>query len=205
VRAWFDASGALLPGAARTGSTRLAPDGSRLPCPPPAAVEQISDALYIACRNAHADAVRFLLAKGPDLSFRAYMGGTPLHWAHFGGSQQVIDALEQAGADPTARDGTLRCTPRGFGICAPANWGFADRVRQRLTADPTLAHVANEPTTPLHEAAHSGDVETVQLLLDAGADPAQRNDGGKLPLDIAIERGHAEIVGVLQPVAARSG
>jgi ankyrin repeat protein len=204
VRAWFDASGTLLPGAASTGSTRLAPDGSRLPCPPPSAVEQVSDALYIACRNAHADVVRFLLTKTPDLSFRAYMGGTPLHWAHFAGSQPVIDLLVQAGADPAVRDHTLHCTPRAFGICVPANWGFASRIRERLTADPALANVTGEPTTPLHEAARSGDPETIQLLLDAGADPARRNGGGKRPLDVAIERGHAEVVGLLQSRAARS-
>src|SRR5262249_46164927 len=49
VRAWFDVAGALLPGAARTGSSRMAADGSRLSCPPPTPREQISDALYVTC------------------------------------------------------------------------------------------------------------------------------------------------------------
>jgi hypothetical protein len=33
VAACFDANGTLLPNAARTGSTRVASDDSRLPCP----------------------------------------------------------------------------------------------------------------------------------------------------------------------------
>ena len=87
MQACFDATGVLIPGALRTGSSRFAPDRSRLPCPPPTAREQVSDALYIACRNGQTEVVRFLLGKHPDLSFRAYLGATPLHWAYFGGSR----------------------------------------------------------------------------------------------------------------------
>ena len=103
VASWFDDSGALRPNASRTGSTRLATDGSRLPCPPVSPTEQVSDALYIACRNAHAAVVGFLLTKSPDLAFKAYRGGTPLHWAHFSGSPEVVDLLMRAGADDTMR------------------------------------------------------------------------------------------------------
>ncbi len=137
VREFFDEAGVLRPCASRSGSSRLSPDGSRLPCPPTTPGEQVSDALYIACRNAHVDVVRFLLTKQPDLSFRAFMGATPLHWAWFGGSRTVVDLLLEAGADSTVRDQTLHCTPRAFGICAPANWGFAFLVRQRLAEDPS--------------------------------------------------------------------
>ena len=41
--------------------------------------------------------------------------------------------------------------------------------------------------TPLHGAAHNGDAELVQLLLDHGADPAAPNDDGKTPRDLAPE------------------
>src|SRR4029077_16354798 len=125
-------TGVLVPGASRTGSSRFAPDGLRLPCPPLTAQEQVSDALSIACRNCQAEVVRFLLGKQPDLSFRAYLGATPLHWAYFGGSRTVVELLEQNGADTAVRDEALGCTPRSFGICVPANWGFAFLVRARL-------------------------------------------------------------------------
>src|SRR5262249_34990648 len=188
VRLWFDASGNLRPNAATTGSSRYASDGTRLPCPPATAVEQISDALYIACRNAHVDVVRFLLTKQPDLSFRAFQGGTPLHWAYFGGSREIVELLERAGADTTLRDDLLRCTPRAFGITTAANWGFAFMVRARLRDDPTLAKVM-DVTGPLHEAARRGHLEVVNLLLEAGADPGRQDATGRTPLDLAATAG----------------
>src|SRR5260370_30650716 len=94
-----------------------------------------------------------LLAGRRDLSFRAFLGGTALHWAHFGGSHAAIELLEQAGADREARDDTFQCTPRAFGICVPANWGFPEMVRKRLAADPALANLMDRRTSPLHHAA----------------------------------------------------
>jgi ankyrin repeat protein len=198
VRGWFDASGALLPGAAQTGSTRLLADGTRLPCPPPSSREQVSDALYVASRNAQVDVVRFLLTKDPDLAFRAYMGGTPLHWAHFGGSREIVSLIEEAGADRHSRDDVLRCTPRAFGICVPASWGIGFLVRKRLADDPTLAQVMVEFTGPLHQAAREGHVEVAQMLLEAGADPAVRDGQGQTPLEISLERGHAAVAELLK-------
>ncbi len=199
VRAFFDDAGELRPGASRTGSSRFR-GGQRLPCPPTTPIEQISDALYIACRNGHADVVRFLLAKQPDLSFRAYMGGTPLHWAYFGGSREVIDLLLQAGADPATRDEGLGCTPRAFGICVPANWGIVGNVRARLTDDPALANLMDGHTSPLHEAARCGHVDIVRLLLEAGAEPMLSNGDGKTPLELAIEHERSAVVEALRSV-----
>ncbi len=178
VESWFEDSGALRADASTTGSSRLAPDGTRLPCPPPTAIEQISDALYIACRNGHAPVVRLLLTKNPDLSFKAYAGGTPLHWAHFSGSTEVIELLMNAGADDTLRDDRLRVRPRAFGICTPASWGFGDLVRRHLDRDPSLAQVF-DGTSPLHEAARGGHRDIMRMLLEAGADPALPDRDGK--------------------------
>jgi ankyrin repeat protein len=191
VQACFDTEGALVPGASRTGSSRFAPDGSRLPCPPLTAREQVSDALYIACRNGQAEVVRFLLGKQPDLSFRAYLGATPLHWAYFGGSRAVVRLLEQNGADTEVRDDSVGCTPRSFGICVAANWGFASVVRARLAEDPSLANITDGRTSPLHEAVRSNNTEIVSILLGLGANPSLTNGDGKTPLDLAVELGHA--------------
>jgi ankyrin repeat protein len=197
VQAFFDEAGALAKGASQTGSSRFARDGMRLPCPPLNSIEQISDALYIACRNGQPDVVRYLLARGADLSFRAYLGGTALHWAHFGGSRIAIELLEQAGADREARDDAFQCTPRAFGICVPANWGFPAMVRQRLAADPALANLMDGRTSPLHQAACGGNIEVVKLLLDAGADPLLRDGDGKTARELAARECHALVVDLL--------
>ena len=198
VRACFDENAALRPGASRTGSSRFARDGSRLSCPPATAREQISDALVIACRNAHAEVVRELLRHDPDLGFRSFMGGSALHWAHYGGSHEVIAMLEGAGADRNSRDNALGCTPRAFGICTPASWGFVTLVRTRLDADPSLARYTDGHTSALHEAAREGSVAVVQLLLERGADPGLKNGDGRTAAELAAEGGHAEVVELLR-------
>ncbi|MBI3862938.1 MAG: ankyrin repeat domain-containing protein [Planctomycetia bacterium] len=198
VQACFDDAGKLVAGASRTGSSRFAADGTRLPCPPWSATEKISDALSIACRTGQTEVVRFLLTKQPDLSFRAYQGGTALHWAYFGGSREAIELLERAGADAAARDDVLHCTPRAFGICVAANSGFPNLVQQRLAEDPALVNFYDGQTTPLHAAARGGNLEVVRMLLDAGADPALRDADGKTALEVATEAGHVWVVEMLR-------
>ena len=140
LRACFAPDGALRPGASRTGSSRYV-DGVRQPCPPESPRDQISDALYIAARNGRAEVIRELLTHDPDLAFKAYNGGTALHWAYFSGSRETIDLLIAAGADRNTLDDQVRCTPRAFGICTLASWGFLWLVQKQLAADPSLADV----------------------------------------------------------------
>jgi ankyrin repeat protein len=201
LQARFDENGQLKPDSSKTGSSRFAPDGTRLPCPPLTAREQISDALYIACRNGQANVVRFLLGKEPDLAFRAFLGATPFHWAYFSGSRETIDLLAQSGADPTARDASLGCTPQSFGICVAVNWGFEFLVRARLAEDPTLATIMDGRTSPLHEAARNNRVGIVRLLFASGANPLQPNGDNKTPLDLATEEGHTAVAELLRTAA----
>ncbi len=51
--------------------------------------------------------------------------------------------------------------------------------------------------TPLHYAAIHGISRNVQLLLEAGFSPYQKNSTGKSPLDLAIELGHHDIADLM--------
>lgn len=198
VRSFFDSRGALAASASRTGSSRWLPDGTRLPAPPRTARERISDALYFASRCGEPGVVRELLRHDPDLGFRAFIGGTPLHWAYYGGNREVVDLLLQAGADPTLRDYDYDCTPRAFGICVAANWGFPPLLARTLALDPSTVNIFEGRGTPLHEAARAGHSRLVETLLAAGADPSLRDRAGKTPLDLAAEGRHDGTVEILR-------
>ena len=65
---------------------------------------------------------------------------------------------------------------------------------------------ANKPmadgTTPLHWAAHNGDVDLVKRLLKAGAKAGTANDYGSTPMSEAAERADAEIIKLLLKAGA---
>ena len=198
VKLCFDEFGQLQPNSVQTGSTRFDSNGSRLPCPPATVVDQISDALYMACRNGHLDVARFLLGKEPDLRFKAYLGGSLLHWACFGNSGDVIQLIELAGGDPSDTNNAMNMTPRAFGICVPANWGILELVQRQLKRDPTLIHLI-DGNSALHEAAKQGHLSIVQFLLHAGVDRAMRDHNGHTAAALARLKGHEEIVTHLAP------
>jgi ankyrin repeat protein len=197
LRACFDSKGRAIPGSSQTGSTRYDADGKILPSPPPGAVELASDALYVACRNGRAEAVRFLLDQKVDLDFRAYMGGTPLHRAYFGASTEVVKMLLEAGANSAARDHVMRLTPRAFGIFVPAGWGHMTQLKRVLRADPTCVNIQDARGTALHEAARTGHLGIAKTLLKAGADPTLRDADGKTPAEIVDASGHADLAKLL--------
>jgi len=113
-------------GASTTGASRRDEKGRALPKPPNGERKKISDALYIACRNERLEVAEFLLDQGRDPDFRAYMGGTCLHWAEFTGNRELVALLLARGADETVRDYSLKCTPAEFGITCVIRWATRD-------------------------------------------------------------------------------
>jgi len=136
--------------------------------------------------------VAALVAAGADVNAR-FTGPhteTPLHWAASSDDIEALDALLDAGADIEAGgaaigSGTPMADAVAFGqwkaarrllergartnLWQAAAHGLADRVRDQL-ADHEPAQ--QELDNALWCAAHGGQRETAELLLDRGADPA---------------------------------
>jgi ankyrin repeat protein len=134
-----------------------------------------------------------LVAAGADVNarFAGPHAETPLHWAASSDDVEALDALLDAGAD-IERDGAMigGGTPMadavGFGqwkaarrllergarttLWQAAALGLVDRVRDELARTPPPAQ--RELDNALWCAAHGGQRDTAQLLLDRGADPA---------------------------------
>ena len=183
----------------RTGSSRYSDSGERLPCPPVDDADQISDALYIACRCDRLEAARWLLDHGADPNWRAYCGATCLAWAEFSANAELCALLRERGASDEIADQTYRATPRVFPLMVLAGWGFDPRqLRKRFDADPALVHARSDWGTLLHAAAQGGHVATVRLLMERGVDLKALNAKGQTAAELAGERGHGEVAALLR-------
>lgn len=115
------------------------------------------------------------------------MGGTPLHWAYFGGSRDIIDLLIRKGADTQLRDDVVNCTPRLFGIAAPASWGLKFLVEKQLRLDPDLARLMDGVTSVLHVAIRNKHHSIIDCLVQHGADTDQPDGDGRSAIQLAKE------------------
>jgi uncharacterized protein len=96
----------------------------------------------------------------------------------------------------------------GTALIAAAHLGHDGIVRQLIAAGAPLDHVNNLHWTALIEAVVLGDgglrhQAVVRALIDAGADTRIADRHGRTPLQLARERGYAEIVRMLEDVGMR--
>ena len=95
-------------------------------------------------------------------------GNTPLHYAVEKRNVENINALLEAGADPTIKD-----------------------AQGKL---PNLNVQDEKGNTPLHYAVEKRNVENINALLEAGADPTIKDAQGKLPnLNVQDEKGNTPL------------
>ncbi|CAN9510328.1 unnamed protein product [Ophioblennius macclurei] len=64
-------------------------------------------------------------------------------------------------------------------------------------ANPNVADQSTG-TTPLHDAARTGFLDTVRLLVHFNADHLARDHANRLPVDLAEQHGHGTVVSFLQ-------
>ena len=86
-------------------------------------------------------------------------------------------------------------------ICAAAA-GDVSELRRLLKRDPNLYRSAYWYTHPIHFAVREGHREAVQVLLEAGADPAAVEFFGEDLITLARDRGHEPVARFLEDACA---
>lgn len=74
----------------------------------------LSDAMYAAARNGHAQVVEYLLDRGAATDAKGVFGATALHWAAINGHRNTVDLLLARGATLTIRDARFNGTPEDW-------------------------------------------------------------------------------------------
>ena len=181
-----------------------AASGDSKKAPSPSAIG--GKALFAAIESDNAAMVRLLVEAGADVNAAEGFGGnTPLHEAVEGGKAEIVQILVDAGADIEA-EGFMGQTP----LSLAAEEGASEIMQILLGqgADNGTPEGEDKQTPAigseaLFTAIKKGDVETVRLLVEAGADVnAAEGFGGNTPLHEAVEEGNAEIVQILVDAGA---
>ncbi len=176
--------------------------------------------LFVAIEAGNADLVGSILAQDPALAgSRSSTGVSAVLWARYRGHAEIVDAILAAGpvldvfdaaalgrldrlaelvaADPGQADAWSAdgFTPVGLA----AFFGHPEAVRFLLDHGADVHAVARNPmrVQPLHAATAARSVESVRLLLEAGADPNAEQQEGWTPIMVARQHGDDAIVELL--------
>jgi ankyrin repeat protein len=179
-----------------------------------------ASALIAAITGGDADAVRELVREDPALASARDGNGLPvLLLALFHQQREAADALLEAdpelgileaaaagradrlrellAADP---DAIRERTPEGFTTLGLAAFlGGPEAVQVLLEHGADADDDADNPfgVRPVHAASAAHDHRTMRLLLEAGADPNQRQQGGFVPLHEAAHTDDVEMARLL--------
>eukprot|EP00427_Karlodinium_veneficum_P059469 CAMPEP_0169384918 /NCGR_PEP_ID=MMETSP1017-20121227/43752_1 /TAXON_ID=342587 /ORGANISM="Karlodinium micrum, Strain CCMP2283" /LENGTH=625 /DNA_ID=CAMNT_0009485645 /DNA_START=9 /DNA_END=1886 /DNA_ORIENTATION=+ len=166
---------------------------------PDAEDRHLATPLHVASASGHGEVAKKLIKSGAQICKGDRWQATPLHMAAQNGQIEIAQLLLQSGAQIDVAD----------------DWGStplhrAAAKKQVGVAEKLLVHNGGYGSAcvnledrsgecPLHVAAKNGDYAFVRLLLEHGADSSSRSRlAGKTPQDCARDRGHADVVTLLQ-------
>jgi ankyrin repeat protein len=183
-------------------------------------------ALHWAVRRDDLETARLLIRSGANVKAANRYGVTPLAVACIGGSAAMITALLEAGADPNAaqpegetalmtaaRTGSVEAVKVLLGSGANVNakenflgqtalmWAVAQRhsavARTLIERGADFRARSNGGFTALLFAARAGDLESVNVLVGAGANVNETTPDGTSVLNVAIANAHYELAAFL--------
>jgi ankyrin repeat protein len=154
--------------------------------------------LMSAARAGNPDAIKVLVAHGADVNVKeSSLNQTALMWAAAAGNTAAVKVLVEVGADLKARS-------KAPGTGLNLSTGFMmprdnDPLGIRSHRDSTAWGIGLDGLqfTPLLFAARGGYIDTVEALLDAGADVDEAKPEGTTSLIIAIINNHWALASAL--------
>jgi ankyrin repeat protein len=159
----------------------------------------VAPELVTAIRDADAQAVGKLIEKGVEVNACDREGNTPLILASFYASPKCVELLLERGADANAANeagvtALIRAATNYEKTRLLVNAGAKVRVR---TAD-----LGNSPL--ILAARRAGNSQTVNLLLERGADATEPNNAGISPIIAGAASGDLETVQLLLDAGAKA-
>nr|XP_023654109.1 ankyrin-3-like isoform X2 [Paramormyrops kingsleyae] len=152
--------------------------------------------LYMASQENHLDVVRYLLENDGNQSTATQDGFTPLAIALQQGHDQVVALLLEKDTKGKVRLPALHIAARKDDTKAAALL-----LQNDHNADVQSKMMVNRTTesgfTPLHIAAHYGNVNVSTLLLNRGAAVNFTARNGITPLHVASKRGNTNMISLL--------
>jgi ankyrin repeat protein len=151
--------------------------------------------IFEAAATGRTDRVRALIDKDARL-VEAYAadGFYPLGLAVFFGHSETARLLVERHADVNqAARNAFAVAP----LHAALAGGQPSLVEEFLARGADVNARQQLGFTPLHEAAHSDDVEMARLLLDGGADPSITADDGRDSAKLAADEGNERVAALL--------
>jgi len=153
--------------------------------------------LVAATKQNRIDLARVLIDAGADVNAKDGIQDSAFLYAGAEGFDEILTMTIEADADvaSTNRYG-------GTALIPASEHGHVSTVKILIAAGVPVDHVNNLNWTAMHEAITLNDggpnqVETVRLLLEAGADPSIPEGNGRTARELAVERGYDEIVAVI--------
>ena len=143
------------------------------------------------------DNVTEILDSDPSaLDSYAHDGWTPLHLAAYFNREKVVRLLVERGAN-------INQTAQHLEGLTPLHSALSSRnskIAVYLLRNGASATVTEQGAglTALHYAAANDMELAAQILIERGADPQIPDAGGRLPLDLAREKGSARVVALLE-------
>lgn len=149
--------------------------------------------LHYAAKRGLVKCVAVLAKHGADIRINDNDGFSPLLWAVVAGQEDATDMLLSMGADANSSSADGRSA-----LAWAASLGRVSTAQILLDRGASVHDARNtQQTSPLEEAAASGSLPIVKLLICSGADANYRDRDGWSAIHWAAEEGHKEIVRLL--------